>query len=84
MQVRITEEEVAAVIRRIDMDGSGKIELDEWIEGLSPQEPFSKMLVRQRLSKVEKAKVEKKQRAEDKSKGRRVKQKKEFGEQDAV
>ena len=50
-QLRVSDEELAAVIRRIDVDGGGKIELAEWMEGVSPVEPFSKMLIRQRLSR---------------------------------
>ena len=45
---KITEEEVAALIRRMDTDGDKdhRIKPDEFENFIIPQEPYSKMLIR--------------------------------------
>lgn len=35
----------------MDLDADSKINKDEFLEAIRPQEPFSKMLVRQRIAK---------------------------------
>lgn len=45
---KATEDVLCAIVRRIDLDSDGKISRDEFIEAIKPQEPFSKMLIRQR------------------------------------
>jgi hypothetical protein len=46
---KLTDEEIGALIRRVDMDGDNKISKQEFMEAILPQEPFSKMLVRSRM-----------------------------------
>ena len=50
---KTSEADHFAIVRRIDLDSDSKISKDEFIEAIKPQEPFSKMLVRQRLSNLE-------------------------------
>ena len=54
------------------------------MEGVSPAEPFSRMIIRQRLSKEEKNKVQQEFKNEAKAKGIRYKKEKEFGDLDPV
>lgn len=51
-----TDEECAAIVRRFDIDGSSKFTKQEFLDGITPQEPYSKMLVRERMSKIEEKK----------------------------
>jgi len=48
---KTNEADHLAIIRRIDLDGDSKINKEEFLETIKPQEPYSKMLVRQRLLK---------------------------------
>lgn len=50
---KTTEADHYAIVRRIDLDSDSKINKDEFLESIKPQEPFSKMLVRQRASKLQ-------------------------------
>ncbi len=54
------------------MDGSGKIELDEWLAGLMAQEPFSKMIVRQQIMQREKEEKLKLDQKEARDAGKKV------------
>jgi hypothetical protein len=49
--IKSTEQDHFAIIRRIDMDADSKINQQEFIEFIRPQEPFSKMVVRARCAK---------------------------------
>ena len=35
--------ELSAIIRRLDLDGDGRLNFDEFVEGIRPNEPFSKL-----------------------------------------
>jgi Ca2+-binding EF-hand superfamily protein len=50
---KTTEADHFAIIRRIDLDSDSKINKEEFLEAIKPQEPFSKMVVRQRAAKLE-------------------------------
>ena len=54
------------------------------MEGMSPVEPFSKMLIRQRFERETKQSLEKQYQKEAQTKGIRFKKDKEFGELDPV
>lgn len=41
-----TNEEVLAIIRRMDIDADARISKQEFIEGIKPEEPYSKMMKR--------------------------------------
>jgi Ca2+-binding EF-hand superfamily protein len=41
-----TNEEVVAIIRRMDMDADARISKQEFIESIKPEEPYSKMMKR--------------------------------------
>ena len=43
---KTSESDHLAIIRRIDLDGDSKINKEEFLETIKPQEPYSKMLVR--------------------------------------
>lgn len=43
-----TDADVEAIIRRLDLDADGKLTQEELIAGCTPQEPFSKLVVRER------------------------------------
>ena len=53
MRRKTTEQDHFAIIRRIDLDSDSKINKEEFLESIRPQEPYSKMVVRQRVSKME-------------------------------
>mgnify|MGYP006111541335 CR=1 FL=1 len=42
-----------AIIRRMDLDGDSRVSREEFIQGLMPEQPYSKTLIRQ--EKKEKA-----------------------------
>ena len=44
----ITDDDIVAIIRRLDLDSDGKLRKEEFIKGIRAQEPYSKMLVRGR------------------------------------
>ena len=39
----------------MDLDGDGKLTMEEFLQGMKPQEPYSKMLIKQNLDKKQKA-----------------------------
>ena len=39
-------ESCAAIIRRLDLNMDSRLNKDEFLKGMAPQEPFSRMLVR--------------------------------------
>lgn len=43
---KTSEADHYAIVRRIDLDSDSKINKEEFLECIKPQEPFSKMLVR--------------------------------------
>ena len=45
------EDECIAIIRRLDLDADSKLTKEEYQEGIRAQEPYSKMIVRERLHK---------------------------------
>ena len=47
---KATDEDHFAIIRRIDLDADSKINKDEFLEAIKPQEPYSKMVVRARVA----------------------------------
>lgn len=50
---KATEEDCIAIIRRFDLDADSKLSKEEFIQGLKAQEPFSKMIVRDKMAKKE-------------------------------
>ena len=42
-------EDNAAIIRRLDLDNDSRLNKEEFLKGISSQEPYSKMLIRQKL-----------------------------------
>ena len=39
-----------SIIRRLDTDGDTKISMNEFIKGLEPSQPYSKLMTRQKMS----------------------------------
>lgn len=68
-----------AIIRRMDLDADSKLTKEEFVEGIKPQEPYSKMLIRERMNKEEEKARAKKQNKIDLAKGKRVNKKAEEG-----
>ena len=52
---KATEEDCIAIIRRFDLDADSKLSKDEFIQGIKPQEPYSKMIVREKMARREAA-----------------------------
>ena len=46
-----SNEEVMAIIRRMDLDADARLNKYEFIDGLKPEEPYSKMMKRRELSR---------------------------------
>jgi len=42
-----TSEDVVAIIRRMDLDADARLSKQEFIEGIKPEEPYSKAMKRQ-------------------------------------
>ena len=42
-------EDTAAIIRRLDLDNDSRLNKEEFLKGITAQEPFSKMLIRQQM-----------------------------------
>lgn len=42
-----TNEELTSIIRRMDLDADARLTKEEFIEGIKPEEPYSKMMKRQ-------------------------------------
>ena len=41
-----SNEEIMAIIRRLDLDADARLSKQEFIEGITPEEPYSKMMKR--------------------------------------
>lgn len=50
---KATEEDCVAIIRRLDLDADSKLAKEEFLTGIQAQEPFSKMIVRDKLARKE-------------------------------
>ena len=50
---KATEEDCVAIIRRLDLDADSKLSKEEFLNGLKSQEPFSKMIVREKMARKE-------------------------------
>ncbi len=50
---KATEEDCVAIIRRLDLDADSKLSKEEFLAGIKAQEPFSKMIVREKMAKKE-------------------------------
>lgn len=50
---KATEEDCVAIIRRFDLDADSKLSRDEFLNGITAQEPFSKMIVREKMARKE-------------------------------
>jgi len=48
---KATEEDCQAIIRRLDLDADSKLSKEEFLQGIKAQEPFSKMIVREKMAK---------------------------------
>lgn len=46
----VPNDEVIAIIRRMDLDADARLSKQEFIEGIKPEEPYSKMMKRLTLS----------------------------------
>jgi len=46
---------VLAIIRRMDLDADARLTMEEFIEGIKPSEPYSRMLKRERSRSIERA-----------------------------
>ena len=46
---KATEEDCIAIIRRLDLDADSKLSKEEFLSGLKAQEPFSKMIIREKM-----------------------------------
>ena len=70
-----SDEECVAIVRRLDLDGDAKLNMDEFVMGVLAQEPFSKMIIRDKQAKAEEKARIKKQNKIDEKKGKRVNKK---------
>jgi Ca2+-binding EF-hand superfamily protein len=50
---KATDEDCISIIRRLDLDADSKLTREEFLAGLRPQEPYSKMIVREQMAKKE-------------------------------
>ena len=50
---KATDEDCVSIIRRMDLDADSKLTREEFLAGLRPQEPYSKMIVREQMAKKE-------------------------------
>ena len=48
---KATEEDCIAIIRRLDLDADSKLSKEEFLSGLKAQEPFSKMIIREKMAR---------------------------------
>ena len=80
----ITEDQCAALIRRFDTDGVKKLTHQEFLIGISPLEPYSKVLVKekveQRKQQMELKEKIKKEQKEFENQMKAAKEAKEGGE----
>ena len=73
---KATEEDCVAIIRRLDLDADSKLSKEEFLNGLKSQEPFSKMIVREKMArKEEMAKVKQQSVKEDAPKTKKASKK---------
>lgn len=49
-----SNEDVIAIIRRMDLDADARLKKQEFIEGIKPEEPYSKVMRRQNRSRSKK------------------------------
>jgi hypothetical protein len=49
-----TDKEITAVVRRIDLDADSRLNLREFTEGIKAEEPYSRLLVKDRSSPMKK------------------------------
>ena len=70
-----TDADIEAIIRRLDLDADGKLTQEELIAGCTPQEPFSKLVVRERQKKADQVKKAKEEVKQAKQKGLKVSKK---------
>lgn len=68
----VTDDDLIAIIRRLDLDADSKLNKEEFITGMKAQEPYSKMIIRERLGKQEELTRIKKRNKDDAQKGKRV------------
>ncbi len=47
-----TSDELMAIIRRMDLDADARLSQQEFIEGITPAEPYSKMLKRVKIKEA--------------------------------
>lgn len=52
-----TNEDVVAILRRMDLDADARLTKQEFIEGIQPEEPYSKAMKRQRSRSASKKQV---------------------------
>mgnify|MGYP001567764964 FL=1 len=76
---KATDEDCVAIIRRMDLDSDSKLTKEEFLNSIRPEEPYSKMLIRERINKVEEIKRAKRQNKIDLAKGKRINKKAEEG-----
>jgi hypothetical protein len=50
---KATEEDCIAIIRRLDLDADSKLSKEEFLAGIRAQEPYSKMIVREKMARKE-------------------------------
>lgn len=50
---KATEDDCVAIIRRFDLDGDSKLSKKEFLAGIRAEEPFSKMIIRDKMAKRE-------------------------------
>ena len=73
--------EVIAIIRRLDLDADAKLCKAEFLEGIRPEEPYSKMIVREQLDRTNNMKRAEK---EAKKKHKKVKEQDIPGSNNAI
>jgi uncharacterized phage-associated protein len=72
---KATEEDCVAIIRRLDLNADSKLSKEEFLQGIKSQEPFSKMIVREKMARKEEIERIKLQSKEDAAKGKRTSKK---------
>jgi len=70
---KATEEDCVAIIRRLDLDADSKLSKEEFLSGLKAQEPFSKMIVREKMARKEVEMAKKVNKEEPKGAGKKTK-----------
>jgi len=50
----VRKDELLAIIRRMDLDADARLTMNEFIDGLKPFEPYSRMLKRDQIKSNEK------------------------------